>query len=96
MLLDVVVVDVELGGGVGGPGGLQRRSDVASAEGVVEDVAAPGTVIVEGLCSLQSVSSPVFVNAYSHRLQRPRRLYDTVRMDFNFHENIVTYNCEQT
>ena len=49
LLLDVVVVDVELGSGIGGACGLQGSRDVGGAESVVEDIAAPGTIIVEGL-----------------------------------------------
>ena len=48
-VLDVVLVDVELGVGVGSPGGLERDADVGGTKSVVEDIRAPGTVIVEGL-----------------------------------------------
>ena len=47
--LDVVVVDVELRGGVGGACSLEGSRDVGGAESVVEDIASPGTIIVEGL-----------------------------------------------
>ena len=48
--LDVVVVDVELGAGIGGACSLEGNGDVAGAEGVVEHVSAPCSVVVEGLC----------------------------------------------
>ena len=44
---DVVVVDVEFGSGVGGASGLESDGDVACAEGVVEDVGPPCSVVVE-------------------------------------------------
>ena len=47
--LDIVVVDVELGGRVGGAGGFESEGDEGGAEGVVEDVTAPCSVIVEWL-----------------------------------------------
>ena len=48
-LLDVVVVDIELRVRVRASRGVQGDLDVVGAEGVVEHVSAPGTVIVEGL-----------------------------------------------
>ena len=48
-VLNVVLVDVELGGRVGGARGLESDADVGLAEGVVEDVRTPCAVIVEGL-----------------------------------------------
>lgn len=45
---DVVVVVVELYGGVGGCGGLEGDGDVFGADGVAEDVGAVGAVVVEG------------------------------------------------
>lgn len=47
--LDVVVVDVELRVGVGGPRSVERDLDVGRAERVVEDIRTPGAVVVEGL-----------------------------------------------
>ena len=46
-IFDIVVVDVELRIRVCGAGGIERDLNVLCAEGVVEDVRAPGTVIVE-------------------------------------------------
>ena len=44
---DVVVVDVELGIGVGGTGCFESEGDERCTEGVVENVAAPCSVVVE-------------------------------------------------
>ena len=49
-VLDVVVVDVQLRGRVGGARSLEGDRDVARAERVVEDVGTPGSVNVERLC----------------------------------------------
>lgn len=46
---DVVVVDVEFGVRVRGPGRVQRNLDVTLAERVEENVGTPGAVVVEGL-----------------------------------------------
>ena len=46
--LDVVVVVVELGRGVGGGGGAEGGGDVGGAGRVVPDVGAVGAVVVEG------------------------------------------------
>ena len=51
LLLNVIVVDVELRSGIGSACGLEGGRNVGGAEGVVEDVAAPGSVIVEGFCA---------------------------------------------
>lgn len=48
-VFDVVLVDVEFGGWVGGAGGGEDCGDVRGAEGVEEDVGAEGAVFVEGL-----------------------------------------------
>ena len=48
-VLNIILVDVELGGGVGSARGLESNADVGLAEGVVEDIRAPCAVIVEGL-----------------------------------------------
>jgi hypothetical protein len=48
-VFDVVVVDVQLRIRVGLAGGLESNLNVGCTEGVVEDVRAPSTVIVEGL-----------------------------------------------
>ena len=47
--VQVVVVDVELGVGVGSAGGLEGDTDVVLAENLHEDVLAESTVLVEGL-----------------------------------------------
>lgn len=49
--LNVVVVDVELGAGIGGACSLEGDGDVAGAEGIVEYVSAPCSVVVEGFCN---------------------------------------------
>ena len=48
-LLDVVVVDVQLRVRVRRAGGLKCDGDVGRVESVVEDVRAPGTIVVEWL-----------------------------------------------
>ena len=54
---DVVVVVVELYGGVGGGGGLEGDGDVFGADGVVKDVGAVGTVVIEGfVCGVPGVA----------------------------------------
>lgn len=58
-VLDVVLVDVELGAWVGGARCLKSNADVGRAESVVEDIRAPGTVIVERLWR-----DPVRTNMY--------------------------------
>ncbi|KAG9966599.1 family 10 xylanase, partial [Aureobasidium melanogenum] len=47
--VEVVVVDVELGVGVGGAGGLEGNADVVLTENLHEDVLAESAVLVEGL-----------------------------------------------
>lgn len=47
-VLDVVVVVVELGGGVGGRGGFEGDWEVGLADGFVEDAFAVAAVLVEG------------------------------------------------
>lgn len=47
--LDVVVVDVELGGRIGRASRVERDGDIRGPESVVEDVRTPSTIIVEGL-----------------------------------------------
>ena len=54
-LLDVVVVDVQLRVRVRRASRVERDLDEARAERVVEDVLAPGTVVVERLCILLPV-----------------------------------------
>lgn len=46
---NVVVVDVELRVGVGCPSGVQSNLNVLSAEGVVEHIGTPSSIIVERL-----------------------------------------------
>lgn len=48
-VFEVVLVDVEFGRRIGGAGGGENSVDVGGAEGVVEDVCAPGAIVVEGL-----------------------------------------------
>jgi len=48
-ILNVVVIDVELGIGVGCTSGLEGNGDVANADVVVEDIGTVGTIIVERL-----------------------------------------------
>ena len=48
--LDVEVVDVELRFGVGAACCAERDRDVARIQRVVEDVGAPGAIIIEWLC----------------------------------------------
>lgn len=47
--VQVVVVDVQLGVGVGGAGGLKGNADVVFTDDLHEDVVAESTVLVEGL-----------------------------------------------
>lgn len=49
-VLEVVLVDVQLGIGVCGTSGLEGSSDVGGAERVVEDVGPPGAIVGERLC----------------------------------------------
>lgn len=45
-VLNVVLVDVELGGGVGGSCSLKTDVDVCRSESVVEHIRAPGSVVI--------------------------------------------------
>ena len=46
---DVVFVDVDLGARVCSASGVEGDLDVVRAQGIVEDVATPGTIIVASL-----------------------------------------------
>lgn len=49
-VLEVVLVDVQLGIGICGTSGLEGSSNVGGAERVIEDVGPPGAVVGERLC----------------------------------------------
>ncbi len=49
VVLQVVVVVVQLGVGVGGLGGLEGKGKVVSAEGLEEDAVSPDTRVIDGL-----------------------------------------------
>ena len=55
--LDVVVVDVQLREGIGGARSTECDGDVFFSQGVVEDVAAESTIIVERLCAAERESA---------------------------------------
>ena len=51
-LLDVIVVDVELRIRVRSPGSIQGNRDEVSTKGIVENIGAPSSIIVERLCNV--------------------------------------------
>lgn len=58
--LDVVVVDVQLGAGVGGTRGAEGDVDECAADGVVEHGRPEGAVLVEGLFRGEGHESTAF------------------------------------